>query len=253
MAPECAVEFDDPADAFVMRHMVMALVLPAMCLAIVIANWMYRFVSACLRRRARRLNVVNPMIAMWQISFINSAKLVFKSFDCTSSKTAGHYLDALPVVQCNLSDPRYFQIAATGAYTLVIYCVLVPVILYAYLYATDKNDAQVQSHVGWIYLRYHPRRWYYECILFIQKVAVAASTVFMTSEKLLLKSLVVVGGITAVSFSVHSFLKPYPAFFDDPRLFGQPVSDNLLEYLGMVTQVNANHFACRILAPSKGD
>jgi hypothetical protein len=104
------------------------------------------------------------MVATWQITFINSAKLVFLSFDCSGAQDGKRYLDALPVLECSFSDDQYLKVFGTGMFVLVFYCLLIPISLFVYLHKSDLTDPTVQLRFGWVYQRYHPRRWYYEAV-----------------------------------------------------------------------------------------
>ena len=64
------------------------------------------------------MNVINPMVATWQMTFINSAKVVFKSFDCTKIDGT-RQLDMSITIPCDLSDARYAKVFWTGVFVLV--------------------------------------------------------------------------------------------------------------------------------------
>ena len=233
VSPECVADFEDPASAFIMRHVAMAAVFPCMCLAICVV---FMLISLC--RGKGGGNVINPMVATWQITFINSAKLVFRSFDCTQTET-GYKLDAAPSIVCNpWTDDRYRPIFLTGVWVGLVYCLLIPIGLFGFLARTDKSDIErVQSHFGWVFLRYHPGRWYYETVLLAQKAIAGAITVFLASKAMLLNSLLANLFVTLVSLGMHQHFKPFPAFHDDPTILGLKVSDNLLEVFGLVLQM----------------
>jgi hypothetical protein len=234
VSPECVADFEDPSSAFIMRHVAMGAVFPVMCAAICIAY----LLSSLVRRKRSQSNVINPMVATWQITFINSAKLAFRSFDCTQSPT-GYRLDAAPDIRCDrFEDERYTYIFWTGMWVGLVYCIAIPIALFGYLYRADKSDiGHVQSHFGWVFMRYHPGRWYYEGVLLGQKGLAAAITVFMASKRLLLPSLVCSLLASAGSLGLHQHFKPFPAFHDDPKTLGIRVSDNLLEVFGLVLQM----------------
>lgn len=233
VSPECVADFEDPASAFVMRHVAMGAVFPVMCLCICIVYVLKMLWSGT----NHGTNIVNPMVATWQITFINCAKLVFRSFDCTKT-SSGYKLDAAPAIACNpWADRRYVPILLTGLWVGVVYCLLIPTLLFGYLNRTDKSDvARVQSRFGWVFLRYHPRRWYYELVLLGQKAATAALSVFLGSESQLLNSLFSNLALTLLSLRMHFFFQPFPAFHDDPKVLGLQISDNLLEVFGIVLQ-----------------
>ena len=64
VSPECVADFEDPSSAFVMRHVAMGAVLPVMCLCIC-----FVYVLKTLWHGNRGTNVINPMVATWQITF----------------------------------------------------------------------------------------------------------------------------------------------------------------------------------------
>ena len=206
IAPECNFEFEDPSEAFVMRHMAMACVLPAMCATLVVAYTIHLLIDK-LRESSnpnfvpRGLNVVNPMVAMWCITFISSCKLVFRSFDCTEGKGASRIstLDALPVIGCSLGDSRFVKVALTGVVVFFCNIVTVPACIYYILHTTDKADRRVQANLGWVFLRYHPKRWYYEMLLMITRASTAAITVFLGSKENMLNALCANGFVTVCS------------------------------------------------------
>eukprot|EP01043_Picozoa_sp_COSAG02_P071646 COSAG02_NODE_13184_length_1430_cov_1.911345_2_plen_421_part_01 len=235
VSPECVTDFEDPSSAFVMRHVAMGAVFPVMCLCICVMHALNRLLC---RGSSRGVNIVNPMVATWQIMFINCAKLVFRSFDCTQT-SKGYRLDAAPSIACNpWTDRRYRIIFLTGVWVGLVYCLLIPVLLFGYLSRSDKSDvSRIQSRFGWVFLRYHPRRWYYELVLLGQKATTASVTVFLGSTAMLLNSLLANLSLTMLSLRMHYYFKPFPAFHDDPEVLGVKVSDNLLEVFGILLQM----------------
>ncbi len=235
VSPECVADFKDPSSAFIMRHVAMGAVFPVMCLCICFVHALKRLLCG---GSSRGTNIINPMVATWQIMFINCAKIVFRSFDCTQTST-GYKLDAAPSISCNpWSDRRYRLIFLTGLWVGLVYCLIIPLILFWYLARSDKSDVErVQSRFGWVFLRYHPRRWYYELVLLGQKATTAAITVFLGSTAMMLNSLLANLYLTVLSLRMHYYFKPFPAFHDDPKVLGFRVSDNLLEVFGILLQL----------------
>ena len=98
---------------------------------------------------------------------------------------------------------------AVGAINLVA----IPGYIFFHLNFADKSDTEkVQLHYGWIYLRYHPTRWYYEIILLIQRGLVVLVTTFLNSTRFLLHALAANAIITFVSLGIHRRMVPFPSY-----------------------------------------
>jgi hypothetical protein len=236
-SPSCLVEFEDPGEAFLIRHELLALLLPGVCLAIVFL----KTVAGLFSSKYRRMTTINPMVATWQIGFVSQAKLVFTAFAC--SPILGQdatYMDDEPFIACTMDDPYWPKIAAIALFVGGVHLLVIPVYVFLHLKYADKSDTRkVQLRFGWIYLRYHPNRWYYEIILLAQRMLVVVVTTFLNSTRYLLHALAANAMVTFCSFAIHGKMVPFPSYQDDPRvpLLRIRISDNLLEVLGLSAQV----------------
>jgi hypothetical protein len=97
----------------------------------------------------------NTIKAIYTMCVVTLARSCVRSFDC-SRRRYKLYLDAMPDFQCTTSDPQYLLVLATGAIGLLIYCAIIPTIIYIQLRRGHKEDALMHQDFleqnGWFLL-----------------------------------------------------------------------------------------------------
>jgi hypothetical protein len=133
---------------------------------------------------------INAMIAMYTLSFGTLIRSCLRTIDCSFAPELGHYvLDASPTVACsgpNVSN-TYKLLAVIGILGLVIYCAVVPGVLYVQMRrartAGNLRSAQFLESHGWILLRYTPNRWFFEFFILAYKfMLILAAELWSSSE-----------------------------------------------------------------------
>ena len=199
--PECQIDFDSAGGVLLFRIVFNAVLYLIVCLFV----FMVFLVYSCKKWDISPL--INGVVGAFCVLFILLVRVAFKTFDCTHNRDGNWYMDLNPDVLCWQGE--FWAISGVGLGMLFIYLGLIPFLLWWQLPYGDLGDSDTVKKFGWLYARYRPSCYYFEWILMLQKVLIAAATTFVSSRKRVGLSCIFCLLITLASLAVQLKLMPY--------------------------------------------
>jgi hypothetical protein len=131
------------------------------------------------------------LIVLFYMSYSKILRSFFQLFDCT--KLNGFFteprLQGALDVKCLLSsssdphDARYQTLMLTLALPVaILYLLPVPIVALWKLQGSDRTSDQTLTVYGFLYSGYKEEYWYWEILVLLRKISVAAISVFLSAE-----------------------------------------------------------------------
>lgn len=226
---------------------------PRRPLKVVLKEWIVNFVTV--RTSSSRLKFYlrvsfNATLLFLSMAYINLSSRVLQAFDCTRQFDGSYTLDYQPSVVCfqfyNDLHPTtseqikagifhtHFMMVATALPFAVLYIIGIPLglwgLLYYYRYTRDEPDTK--NTIGFLYLRFESRWYFWELIIMLRKLVLVSAKLFFSSVPLL--SALCAAFILFASIISQSYAKPYLLSAND-RLETFLLADNfVLLFLGFL-------------------
>jgi hypothetical protein len=135
-----------------------------------------------------RPNWRNVMISLIVLSYMSYSKILrsfFQLYDCT--KLNGFFsewrLQGALDVPCSLTDERYrTSMLALALPVTLLYLVPAPILAVWKLSRSDRGSDQIVTVYGFLYSGYKKEYWYWEILVLLRKISVAAISVFLSAE-----------------------------------------------------------------------
>ena len=137
------------------------------------------------RGRPNLRNVMISLIVLLYMSYSKILRSLFQLFDCT--KLDGFFaelrLQGALDVECSMEDVTYRTSMLTLAAPItVMYLVPSPFLALWKLNRSDRGEDKTITVYGFLYSGYKKEYWYWEVLVLLRKVLVAAISVFLSAE-----------------------------------------------------------------------
>jgi hypothetical protein len=130
-------------------------------------------------------NVMISLIVLFYMSYSKILRSFFQLFDCTNLNGffAELRLQGALDVKCSLEDDRYrTSLLILALPVTLLYLVPLPLLALWKLNRSDKGADHIVTVYGFLYAGYKKEYWYWEILVLVRKVLVAAISVFLSAE-----------------------------------------------------------------------